>query len=45
MEALTIESDKHLVEDFAKVCESQRLSMNEVINQLMHSYVEQFGTA
>jgi hypothetical protein len=42
---LTIESDKHLVEDFAKVCQSQRLSMNEVINQLMQSYVEQFGTA
>ena len=41
LEALTIESDKHLVEDFAKVCESQRLSMNEVINQLMHSYVKQ----
>lgn len=43
LEALTIESDKHLVEDFAKVC--QRLSMNEVINQLMVSYVKQFGTA
>ena len=45
LEALTIESDKHLVEDFAKVCQSQRLSMNEVINQLMQSYVKQFGTA
>ena len=44
LEALTIESDKHLVEDFAKVCQSQRLSMNEVINQLMQSYVKQFGT-
>ena len=42
LEALTIESDKHLVEDFAKVCQSQRLNMNDVLNQLMQTYVKQY---
>ena len=31
LEALTIESDKHLLKTLSKVCESQRLSMNDKV--------------
>lgn len=44
-EALTITSDKHLVQDFAKVCQKEKLSMNEVMNQLIQNYIQQHRIA
>lgn len=40
-EALTVQSDKNLVINFTKICREQRLNVNDVINQLMRTYVKQ----
>lgn len=40
-EALTVQSDKSLIINFTQVCHEQKLSVNEVLNQLMQAYVKQ----